>query len=181
MQIKKITIPESIILSFIFIKNKKFLGIKGNSAVKYILIGKNVNLSKENNTILSKIENEDEKSLIQFNQLNEIIINNIRTCNAIYKKRLILKGLGFRITIFNKSKKIQFKIGFSHLISLTIPKGIKIKKKKKKNFLKIEGPDKVLLGNFVNKIKNLRKPDSYKGKGFWSKYEKEKLKEIKKK
>jgi len=49
-----------------------------------------------------------------------------------------------------------------------------------KNTLTIEGVDKVKVGNFVNKIRNLKLPDSYKGKGFWYKNEVIKLKEINK-
>ena len=44
----------------------------------------------------------------------------------------------------------------------------------------VEGFDKVTVGNFVNKIRNLKFPDSYKGKGFWYKNEVIKLKEINK-
>ena len=50
-----------------------------------------------------------------------------------------------------------------------------------KNIISVEGSDSVVVGNFTNKIRSLKIPDSYKGKGFWYKSEKEKLKEIKKK
>ena len=71
-------------------------------------------------------------------------------------------------------------MGFSHLISLEIPqKGIYISVQK--NVVCVEGIDPVKVGNFANKIRSLRVPDSYKGKGFWYKYEEENLKEVKKK
>lgn len=182
MKIKKIKIPTNLTLSFICIQKDKFLVIKTDSMSKYILIAKDIILNKEKNILLSKIEKEEKDLIVKYNQLNNLLEDCIRNCNAIYRKKLLLKGLGFRISLYKKSKKIQFKVGFSHLISLSIPDNIKIRiKKKKKNIIKIESFDKVLLGNFANKIKNIRRPDCYKGKGFWYKNQKEKLKEIKKK
>ena len=92
---------------------------------------------------------------------------------------MTLKGLGYRITIIENRTKIEFKIGFSHLIRLSIPNGIKAKGKK--NLLHLECKNKILLGNFVDKIVSLKLPDSYKGKGFWFKYQTKTLKIIKKK
>ena len=49
-----------------------------------------------------------------------------------------------------------------------------------KNLLTVEGTDASKVGNFVKLIRNLKFPDSYKGKGFWYKNEQRVLKEIKK-
>ena len=71
------------------------------------------------------------------------------------------------------------KLGYSHEISLVIPKNLNVIVKKKK--LLIEGSDKVIVGNFVNKIINFKSLNSYTGKGLWLKsYQKFILKEIKK-
>ena len=44
----------------------------------------------------------------------------------------------------------------------------------------VEGIESAVVGNFLKKIRNLKTPDSYKGKGFWYKNESKVLKEIKK-
>jgi ribosomal protein L6P/L9E len=49
-----------------------------------------------------------------------------------------------------------------------------------KNILTFEGFDPVAVGNFANKVRSLKFPDVYKGKGFWYKNEVRSLKEIKK-
>jgi large subunit ribosomal protein L6 len=83
---------------------------------------------------------------------------------TIFKKKLVLKGLGFRMNVVENFEKIEFKLGFSHLIYITIPKTIKVKIKKNK--INVEGTNKVLVGTFINKILSLKIPDCYKGKGF---------------
>jgi len=93
---------------------------------------------------------------------------------------LYLKGLGFKINVLKESNVLQLKLGFSHLIYLKIPEEItKIVLLKKG--LRLESYNVEILGNFIFKIRSYKIPDSYKGKGLYYKYEKEKLKVIKKK
>lgn len=66
----------------------------------------------------------------------------------------------------------------SHIVTLEIPKGIDIILVKNNIYVKSFNPS--LLGSFVNRIKNLKYPDSYKGKGFWFQTEKKILKVMKK-
>jgi len=98
----------------------------------------------------------------------------------ILKKKLILKGLGFKIIYFEETKTLSFKLGYSHLAFINIPVGINLVKIGK-NYLIVSGVEPFLLGNFITSIQRLRFPDVYKGKGFWKKYEKKALKLFKKK
>ena len=104
----------------------------------------------------------------------------IKICFSLKRKKIILRGLGFKIYYSCESKILTFKLGFSHLVLLSLPKGIEIIKIGK-NFILFSGFDVSILGNFVSRIQYLRYPDSYKGKGFWKKYEKRTLKIFKKK
>ena len=103
----------------------------------------------------------------------------IKNLTVVFKKKLILKGLGFRVLLNETNDLAQFKLGFSHLINIKLPENLRLKVRK--NLISIECNDKILLGNFVNKIVSLRNQDSYKEKGFSYKYEKKILKIIKKK
>jgi large subunit ribosomal protein L6 len=96
-----------------------------------------------------------------------------------FRKKLLLKGLGYKAVLKNEESVLELKIGYSHVIAVPITKE-SIKVIIDKNTLIVEGFDKVEVGNFVNKIRNLKLPDSYKGKGFWYKNEVIKLKEINK-
>ena len=95
----------------------------------------------------------------------------------LYTKKLLLQGLGLKAILTNLNI-LELKLGFSHIISLSIPNTIKINIIK--NILIIESSDLILLGNFAARIKNFRQPDSYKGKGICYKNEVLFLKAVKK-
>jgi large subunit ribosomal protein L6 len=164
MEIKKIKIPSGLSVSIVFVGNDKFLIVKNLLTLKYLCISRFININKEADFLILKANLENNESVSQFNQFIARLDFLFKNSENIFKKRLILKGLGFRINLFEEKRKVEFKLGFSHLIQLDIPQNIKIKTKK--NIMNIEGPDKVLLGNFVDKIISLKLPDCYKGKGF---------------
>ena len=99
---------------------------------------------------------------------------------CIKKKIISLKGLGLKINYSISTKSLNFKLGYSHLLFIQIPPGVDLVKIGK-NYIILSSFDLSLLGNFLSKVQHLRFPDAYKGKGFWKKYEKRKLKLFKKK
>ena len=92
----------------------------------------------------------------------------------------MLKGLGFRSTFDSTLSALTFKLGYSHLNTLNVPDYI-TNVKIKKNTILLESTDKILLGDYMRKIHQLKESDIYKGKGFSYKYDTKKLKIIKKK
>jgi large subunit ribosomal protein L6 len=93
-------------------------------------------------------------------------------------KRFVLKGLGSRF-FSNEANIISFKIGFSHLIEFKLPRSLSFSIPEK-NKLYVFGYDLNSLGNFYKKIRKLKHPNPYTGKGILLKNEKILLKPIKK-
>ena len=79
-----------------------------------------------------------------------------------YNKILELNGVGFRAYL--KGKQLNLQLGFSHDVNFDIPETIKIIVEKQ-TIIKISGSDKQEVGMVASKIKSLRKPEPYKGKG----------------
>ena len=95
--------------------------------------------------------------------MNRSLINNaIIGSSKGYEKILELVGVGFRATL--KDKQLNLQLGFSHDINFDIPEGVKISVEKQ-TIIKISGSDKQQIGMVVSKIKSLRPPEPYKGKG----------------
>ena len=95
--------------------------------------------------------------------MNRSLINNaIIGSSKGYEKTLELVGVGFRAALKGKHLNLQF--GFSHDINFDIPEGVKISIEKQ-TIIKINGTDKQQIGMVVSKIKSLRPPEPYKGKG----------------
>ena len=95
--------------------------------------------------------------------MNRSLLNNaIEGTSKGYEKILELSGVGFRAAI--KGKQLNLQLGFSHDVNFEIPEGIKISVEKQ-TILKISGLDKQLVGMIASKIKSIRPPEPYKGKG----------------
>ena len=164
MENRKIIIPTKIILVFCVLNDTKFLAMHNTIGMFYLIAPESLYITREEDVLSITVKEESENSLVDLNKFCDSLNLNFKTLGLVYKKKLILKGLGFRVKVSEDKKKIECKLGYSHLIELEIPKNIRVKAKK--TLIQIEGMDKDLLGNFVNKIVSLKVPDSYKGKGF---------------
>ena len=96
--------------------------------------------------------------------LTRSLVNNIIIgVNVGYEKKLELQGVGFRMSI--QGKKIVMALGFSHPVEIEIPDGI-VAKIGENNTIVISGIDKQFVGQFAANIKDLKRVEPYKGKGF---------------
>ena len=83
-----------------------------------------------------------------------------------FVKELELVGVGYRAQ--NTGQLLELTLGFSHPIMFYIPSEIKVETKQEKGknpMIRLESNDKQLLGQVAAKIRSLRKPEPYKGKG----------------
>ena len=95
--------------------------------------------------------------------LTRTLINNMVVgVTEGYKKTLVIQGVGYRVVA--KGKNLEFSLGYSHPITVEPPEGISFKVEKPTQLV-VEGIDKQLVGEVAAKIRKLRKPDPYKGKG----------------
>jgi large subunit ribosomal protein L6 len=95
-----------------------------------------------------------------------LIANLVKGVTEGYKKELELVGVGFKAA--NQGNLLDLALGYSHNIVFEIPKELKVsttteKGQNPKIFL--EGSDKQLIGAVAAKLRSLRKPEPYKGKG----------------
>lgn len=160
---------------------QKFLIIQTNNNIYKILVPSFISISKKNHFIEIRIArsltNPEEKTYKCFCYRLERIDKIINQTKTNYKKEVIIKGLGFKANI--EKDVLILKLGYSHLLHEKVTKDIQITIKN--NVLICESKNKETLGIFVARLTALKKPDSYKGKGLWQKYENRTLKEIKKK
>jgi len=95
--------------------------------------------------------------------LSRALINNmVKGVSSGFEKILEIQGVGYRAVL--KDGKMVIQIGYSHPISIEPVKGIEFEVEKQK-IIKVKGIDKQLVGETAAKIRLLRKPEPYKGKG----------------
>jgi large subunit ribosomal protein L6 len=80
-----------------------------------------------------------------------------------YERVLEISGVGFKAEV--KGKNVHFALGFSHPVVFPLPEGITAEVDAKQTKVTVRGVDKHLLGLTVAKIRDLRPPEPYKGKG----------------
>jgi ribosomal protein L6P/L9E len=155
---------------------KLFFSFLSNEKEFFIHVPKKIKVSFKDNEIICSYLLQDA---CVFNTFSQNISRLVNQTTFFYKKKLFLKGLGFKVTLEN-NKIIVFKLGFSHLVNMPVPSfitNIKIKK----NLLLLESLDNALLGNFIKQVESLKPCDSYKEKGFCRPNVKKTFKPIKKK
>lgn len=87
--------------------------------------------------------------------------NMVDGVNKPFEKKLILEGIGFKSEV--KDNVINLALGFSHPVNVPVPEGLKVTAEK--NVITISGIDKEAVGGFAAKLRSLKKPEPYKGKG----------------
>ena len=95
-----------------------------------------------------------------------LLSNLVKGVTEGYKKDLELVGVGYKAA--NQGNVLDLALGFSHNIIFEVPKELKVAtvtEKGKNPLISLEGTDKQLLGQVAAKIRSLRKPEPYKGKG----------------
>ncbi len=92
-----------------------------------------------------------------------IINNMVLGVTQGFKKDLEIDGVGYRGEM--QGERLVLSLGFSHPVPVDPPSGIKLSVDKSQRILTIEGIDKELVGLTAAKIRALRPPEPYKGKG----------------
>jgi len=110
---------------------------------------------------------DDEKQNRAFHGLYRSLIHNmVIGVSEGYKKTMELVGVGYRVS--NQGQILEFALGYTHNIFLSLPDIIKIETKSERNqnpIVILESCDKQLIGQVCAKIRSFRKPEPYKGKG----------------
>jgi len=87
--------------------------------------------------------------------------NMMAGVNTPYQKKLIVEGIGFKSDV--KGKELVLALGFSHPVKVSIPDNLKVTAEK--NVITVSGIDCEAVGQFAAKVRALKKPEPYKGKG----------------
>ncbi len=104
--------------------------------------------------------------------LSRTLINNmVQGVSAGFTKVLEVNGVGWRSEV--EGSVLKLSLGFSHPVNFQLPAGISAQVDAKTNRITLSGADKELLGGVAAKIRAMRKPEPYKGKGI--RYEGEKI------
>jgi large subunit ribosomal protein L6 len=154
---KKIEIPPEVKISY---ENRK-LTVEGPKGKFELTIFPGLDLDiKEKEISVIKV-GEGKKVQAMWGTTRQLIKNMIEGVTKGFEKKLEISGLGYRAEV--KDKNLILHLGFSHPVLFPIPEGVSISVEK--NIITVSGINKELVGNVAAKIRKIKEPDPYKGKG----------------
>jgi large subunit ribosomal protein L6 len=138
--------------------------VKGVKGALERTVPAGVLLKQEGNEITVSITEESKKNL---RGLSRTLINNmIVGVSQGYEKKLLIIGVGYNAQAAGKN--VTFSLGYAHKVQFPLPEGIEVKTEqdvKGNTVVTITGYDKALVGEIAAKMRQLKKPEPYKGKG----------------
>ena len=158
-----VTLPEGVTVN---ITDGNMIVVKGPLGELTQAVDKDIKVEVSDNTIvLSRpTESKNHKSL---HGLYRAIINNMVTgVSQGYKKEIELVGVGYRAEA--KGQLLELSLGFSHDIIMELPSEVSVETKTERRsnpIITLKSIDKQLIGHVAAKIRSLRPPEPYKGKG----------------
>ena len=155
-QIVKIPAKTEIILSGVTLSVKGDKGeLKRDFKTKIIAI--NIN----GDEITFEPKNEENATKALWGTYASHVKNMIKGVNDGFEKKLIVEGVGFKSEVVGTNLKLA--LGFSHPVLMEIPADLTVKAEK--NVITISGNDKESVGQFAAQIRDMKRPEPYKGKG----------------
>jgi len=146
--------------------NGNIVTVKGSKGELTQEIDSCVNLTIEDNIITFSRESDVPAHRAKHGLYRALLQNMVVGVSEGYKKELEVIGVGYRATA--TGQQLELSLGYSHSIILEVPSEIKVSadtQKGKAPVVTLESYDKQLLGQVAAKIRSLRKPEPYKGKG----------------
>ncbi len=128
-----------------------------------------LNYEQEDGKITISRKDEERYTRAQHGLRRTLLNNCIEGVTKGFSKTLEVIGVGYKVAV--KGNVIEMALGFSHPVLIELPKGLEAKAEGQK--LTISGSDKEAVGEMTARIRRLRKPEPYKGKGI--KYENEQI------
>lgn len=116
---------------------------------------------KEGQIIVSQVKENDEKTRALFGLTRAMLANLVTGVSDGFEKKLELSGVGYRAQA--SGNILTLSVGYSHPVIIKAQDGITFKVEE--NIITVSGMDKVIIGDIAAKVRSIRPPEPYKGKG----------------
>jgi large subunit ribosomal protein L6 len=161
---KPIIIPESVEAE---IKDQKII-IRGPKGELQREIRPEIKIEKKKNKILLSPQAETKQTKAFWGLSRSLIYNMVKGVTEGFEKHLEIEGLGYRAS--KEENNLVLQVGFTHPVKVKAPEGISFSVEKKT--IIVSGIDKEKVSQIAAKIRKLKPPEPYKGKGIRYKGEK---------
>lgn len=140
--------------------------IKGEKGSDTLKIDDSINVEKKDGELVVSRSSEEKSQRALHGLYRSLIGNMVQGVSEGYKKELEIIGVGYRASLTNGV--LRMTLGFSHPIYFVAPDGVDLEvdtKSRKNPMIIVSGINKELVGQVTAKIRSLRPPEPYNGKG----------------
>jgi large subunit ribosomal protein L6 len=157
-----IEIPQGVEVSM----SSNIVTVKGKKGTLSQAVDTDIKVSIETDKVLVTRPTDQKRHRALHGLYRSLIANMVHGVSEGFKVEQELVGVGYRAT--TKGQLLELSLGFSHNIAFELPSEVKVTtaaEKGKNPTITLESHDKQLIGAVAAKIRSLRKPEPYKGKG----------------
>jgi len=158
-----IAIPAGVTIT---VSDKNLVTVKGPKGELSQQVDSAITFSQENGELIVKRPTEQKTHKSLHGLYRSLVANMVTGVTEGFKTTQELVGVGYRAS--NQGNTLDLVLGFSHHIVFVLPKEVKVttaSEKGKNPTITLESIDKQLIGQVAAKIRELRAPEPYKGKG----------------
>lgn len=148
------------------VSKENLVSVKGPLGELSQQVQPEIEVAQEENQIIVKRPSDSKEHKSLHGLYRALISNMVIGVSQGYTLKLELVGVGFKAE--SKGQVLELALGYSHEIHIQLPKEVKVEavtEKRKNSVITLQSCDKQLVGQVAAKIRSLRKPEPYKGKG----------------
>jgi large subunit ribosomal protein L6 len=160
---KAISIPEGVTIT---VGKDNVVTVKGKKGELKQAIDRDITVEVKNGEVSFVRPTDQIRHRAMHGLYRSLVSNLVKGVTDGYEKKLELIGVGFKAA--HQGNVLDLALGYSHNIIFEIPRELKVVTQQEKGqnpIITLEGIDKQLIGQVAAKLRSLRKPEPYKGKG----------------
>ena len=155
---RKLVIPANVTVSM----EGNELSVKGPKGELKLVVDALIDVKVEDNTVITKQKKASKRANVMQGTVNSLINNMLIGTSTGFTKSLEAVGVGYRFNV--QGNKITINAGYSHPVIVNAPEGISVTSESTTE-ITLHGIDKQKVSEFAAKLREVREPEPYKGKG----------------
>lgn len=152
-----IRIPDGVVVT---LENNRITA-KGPNGAQELKLVPGIEVKIEDKTLSVTRKSNHKQARAYHGMTRALIFNLITGVSTGFSKKLEIRGVGYKASL--EGDRLSLSVGFSHPVFVKQPEGIIFKVEK--NTITVSGGNKQLVGEIAARIRNIKKPEPYKGKG----------------
>lgn len=155
---RPITVPNKVTVTI----DGSHVAVKGPKGELARVLPALVSVEQEGETILVKRRDESRSARQMHGLSRTLVANMVEGVSQGFQRRLEIQGVGYRAQV--QGRNLTLNVGYSHPVNIEPPEGVQIAVENNTN-VTVSGYNKEEVGNTAAKIRAVRPPEPYKGKG----------------